>query len=104
MKRWGYLKIAVALSVLHLAAALGSFVVGFSIGMKRWDVGKAGLLESAANGLAEVLLQPGLRLLKFGMSGGLEWAIIFGNSVLWGAVGALVVLGIRRAVKGKAAY
>ncbi len=99
MKRWGYLKIATLLTVLHLVAALGSFAVGFSIGMKRWDVGKAGLLETAANAVAGLLFQPGSRFLKFGMSGGVEWAIIFGNSVLWGAVGALAILGIVRARK-----
>jgi hypothetical protein len=38
------------------------------------------------------------------MSAELEWAIIFGNSVLWGAVGALVVLGIKRAGKRNAAF
>ena len=88
-------------AVVHLVLALGSFALGFSIGIKRWDVGTAGMLESAANAIAGVLLQPGLQLLKSGMSGGLEWAIIFGNSVLWGVVGALVVLGIARAVKGR---
>jgi hypothetical protein len=37
MRRWGFLKIAVILSVLHLVAAAGSFVLAFSIGIKRWD-------------------------------------------------------------------
>jgi len=104
MTRWGYLKVAAVLTMLHLVAALGSFAVGFSIGLKRWDLGKAGVLETAANALAELLLQPGSRFLKLGMSAELEWAIIFGNSVLWGAVGALVVLGIKRAGKRNAAF
>lgn len=104
MRRWRYLQIAAVLAVLHLILALGSVAVGFSIGIRRWDVGSAGMLESAANGLAEVLFQPGSRLLALGVSGGLEWAIILGNSLLWGAMGALIVLGIARVRRQNAAF
>ncbi len=104
MKRWGYLRIAAILSALHLVLAVGSLAVGFSIGLRRWDVGSAGFVESFTNGLAAVLLQPGAHLLTMGMSGALDWAIILGNSLLWGALGALVVLGIARVGKGNAAF
>lgn len=102
-RRRGFLKIAAILSVLHLVAAAGSFVLAFSIGIKRWDSGSPGILESTANAIAEVLLQPGIRLLRVGMPGELEWAIIVGNSILWGISGALFVLAIRKARRGSAA-
>ena len=50
MRRWRYLQIAAVLAVLHLILALGSVAVGFSIGIRRWNVGSAAMLESAANG------------------------------------------------------
>ncbi len=96
MRRWGFLKIAAILSALHLLLAIGSFVLGWSIGVKRWDSGPGGMLESTANAIAEVLLQPGARLLAIGMPGELEWAILLANSVLWGAVGAGLVLAMRK--------
>jgi len=37
------------------------------------------------------------------MPGELEWAIIVGNSILWGISGALFVLAIRKARRGSAA-
>ena len=78
-RRRGFLKIAVILSVLHLVAAAGSFVLAFSIGIKRWDSGSPEILESTANAIAEVLLQPGIRFLSVGMPGEL------GNGQsLWG--------------------
>ena len=102
-RRPGFLKIAVILSVLHLVAAAGSFVLAFSIGIKRWDSGSPGILESTANAIAEVLLQPGIRLLRVGMPGELKWAIIVGNSILQRISGALFVLAIRKARQGSAA-
>lgn len=103
MRRWRFLKIAVIIFLLHLLAAAGSFVLGFSIGIKRWDSGPPGTLESTATAIAEVLLQPGIRLLAVGMPGELEWAIILGNSILWGIVGAILVLAVRKAGRGSAA-
>jgi len=97
MKRWGFLKIAAILSLLHLLLAAGSFVLGWSIGIRRWDSGPRGPLEATANAMAEVLLQPGIRFLAAGMSGDVELGIIAANSILWGVVGALVVLAIRKA-------
>jgi hypothetical protein len=103
MKRWGFFKIAVIISVLHLLAGAGTFLLGLSIGVKRWDSGPPGILESTATAIGEVLLQPGIRFLAVGMPGELEWAIILGNSILWGIVGAILVLAIRKAVRGSAA-
>jgi hypothetical protein len=103
MRRWRFLKIAAIISLLHLLAAAGSFVLGFSIGIKRWDSGPPGVLESTASAIAGVLLQPGVRLLVVGMPGELEWAIILGNSVLWGVVGAIFVLAVRKAGRHSAA-
>lgn len=95
MRGWRFLKIAALISVLHLLAAAGTFVLGFSIGIKRWDSGSPGILELAATTLAGVLLQPGIRFLAIGMPGELEWAIILANSILWGIVGAALVLAFR---------
>jgi predicted aconitase len=75
-------------------------VLAFSIGITRWDSGSPRILESTANAIAEVLLQPGIRLLSVGMPGELEWAIIVGNSILWGISGAVFVLAIRKARYG----
>jgi hypothetical protein len=80
---------------VHLALALGCLAVSFSIGLRRWDLGSAGFVESFANGLGAVLLQPGALLLHMGMTGSLDWAIILGNSVLWGTLGALVVAPLK---------
>jgi heme A synthase len=101
MRRWGFLRIAVIISVLHLLAAVGSFVLGFSIGIKRWDSGPPGILESTATAIGEVLLQPGIGFLEVGMPGELEWAIIVGNSILWGIVAAIVVCAFSRARRGQ---
>lgn len=97
MKHRRILKIAAVIAVAHLTAALGSLALGFAIGARRWDSGSPGILESVADGVAGVLLQPGSHLWRMGMSGDLEWAIIVGNSALWGTVGALVIVGIARA-------
>ena len=91
MKGWGYLKFAAAIAVLHFVAALGTFALGFSIGLKRWDTGPAGVLESAANAVAAVLFQPGAQLLALGLPGEFDWMIIVGNSALWGLVGAAIM-------------
>src|SRR5688500_4883831 len=87
-----------------------------ALGRRRWELragifnrdqtvgfGSPGIFESTANAIAEVLLQPGIRLLSVGMPGELEWAIIVGNSILWGISGALFVLAIRKARRGGAA-
>lgn len=94
MRRWGYWKIATAITVLHFIAAVGTFALAFSIGLKRWDAGSAGPVESVANTFAAVLFQPGAQLLAMGLPGEFDWIIILGNSVLWGLVGAAVVLGL----------
>jgi hypothetical protein len=97
MRRWRFLKLAVTIALLHLVIAAGSFALGFSIGIKRWDSGPPGMLESTATAIAEVLLQPGIGLLRLGMPGEVEWAIIVGNSILWGIVGAILVRAITKA-------
>ena len=94
MRRWGYWKIATMIAVLHFIAAVGTFALGFSIGLKRWDTGSAGTVESVANTFAAVLFQPGAQLLAMGLPAELDWMIILGNSVLWGLVGAAVVAGL----------
>ena len=94
---WGFLTIAAILSLVHFLVAVGSFALAWSIGIKRWDSGPRGMLEATANAVAEVLLQPGIRLLVMGMPGELELAIIVANSLLWGIAGAVVVLVIRKA-------
>jgi len=100
MRRWGFLNIALIISLLHSLAAAGTFVLGFSIGLKRWDSGPPQMLESAANAVAEVLLQPGIRFLRVGLPGELEWAIVVANSILWGIVGATVLV-LRRLSRGR---
>src|SRR5688572_33335884 len=91
VKRWGYLRIAAMLSAVHLALVLGCLIVSFSIGLRRWDLGSAGFVESFANGLGAVLLQPGAQLLTMGMPGSLVWEIIVGNRVVCVALGSIVV-------------
>jgi hypothetical protein len=65
--------------------------------------GSPGILESTANAIAEVLLQPGIRFLSVGMPGELEWAIILGNSIVWGIGGAILVLAIGKGRRASAA-
>lgn len=90
---------AIALSLLHFIAALATFALGFMVGIRRWDSGAPGALESAASLVAEVLLQPGMRFVGQGMPAEVEWAIIACNSLLWGSVGAVLVWAIRRALE-----
>ena len=102
MTRRRYLSWVVGLATLHMAMSFGSLAVGVGIGMKRLGTGGgAGFAETTANRLAEVLFRPGSSIWTPGMSGTLDWAIIVGNSVLWGVVGAsvIVVVGAARRTK-----
>lgn len=102
MKRRRYLSWVVGLAALHMVMSFGSLAIGVGIGMKRLGTGGgAGLLETMANRLAEVLFRPGSHLWVPGMSGSLDWAIIVGNSVLWGVVGASVIVIVGAARKSK---
>lgn len=87
-----YLATAAAFAAAHLVLSFGSLFLGVRLGMERLGKGgDAGFLETAANGLAEVLFRPGTYLLSVGIPGTLEWAIFLGNSLLWGFVAASLI-------------
>jgi hypothetical protein len=102
MNRRRYLTIAAVLAVVHLLLALLSFFVSFSLGMGRFDSGgDMSQLESLARALSDTLLSPISHVQAKGLSSPLQWAVVLGNSILWGAVLAVPVWAVARLVRGK---
>ncbi|MDE5440114.1 hypothetical protein GWG65_01375 [Bradyrhizobium sp. CSA207] len=82
-----YLTIAAVLATAHLLLALSSLLVGFSLGMGRFESGgDVDQLESLATALSDTLLSPVSHVQIKGSSSALQWAAVLGNSILWGAV------------------
>jgi hypothetical protein len=104
MDRLRYLTIAAVLAAVHLLLALSSLLVSFSLGMGRFDSGgDMSQLESLARTLSDTLLSPISHVQTKGLSSPLQWAVILGNSILWGAVLAVPVWALARLVRGKRA-
>lgn len=104
MNRPRYLTIAAALATVHALLALGSHLVSFSLGMGRLDSGgDMSQLESLATALSDALLSPISHVQTKGLSSPLQWVGVLGNSILWGAVLAVLVWAFARLVKGKRA-
>ncbi|WGD49555.1 hypothetical protein QA641_28470 [Bradyrhizobium sp. CB1650] len=104
MNRLRYLTIAAVLATVHLLLALSSLLVSFSSGMGRFDSGgDMSQLESLATALSDALLSPISHVQTMGLSPPLQWAVVLGNSILWGAVLAVPVWALARLVKGKRA-
>ena len=102
MNRPRYITIAAVLAVVHLLLALISFFVSFSLGMGRFDSGgDMSQLESLAGALSDTLLSPISLVQNKGLSSPLQWAVVLGNSILWGAVLAVPVWAVARLVRGK---
>ena len=104
MNRLRYLTIAAVLTAVHLFLALSSLLVSFSLGMGRFDSGgDMSQLEGLATALSDTLLSPISHVQAKGLSSPLQWAVILGNSILWGAVLAVPVWALARLVRGKRA-
>ena len=104
MNRLRYLTIATVLAAVHLFLALSSLLVSFSLGMGRFDSGgDMSQLEGLARALSDTLLSPISHVQTKGLSSSLQWAVILGNSILWGAVLAVPVWALARLVRGKRA-
>ena len=105
MTRRRFIKTAVALAAIHLVVALGSLSFGYGMGMRRFDTGgDEGIVEAVLNFLGHYLLIPGAYLWTPGMSSPVQLIITLGNSVLWGALGAVIVAGICAARERNAAF
>ncbi|MDP9811316.1 hypothetical protein J2W42_004179 [Rhizobium tibeticum] len=104
MSRPRYLTIAAVLAVVHLLLALSSLLASFSLGMGRFDSGgDMSQLESLVTALSDTILSPISHVQTKGLSSPLQWAVVFGNSILWGAVLALPVWATARLVRRKRA-
>ena len=102
MNRLRYLTIAAVLATVHLLLALSFLLVSFSLGTGRFDSGgDMSQLESFATALSDALLSPISHVQTKGLSSPLQWAVVLGNSILWGAVLAVPVWALARLVKGK---
>jgi hypothetical protein len=104
MNRLRYLTIATVLGTVHLLLSLSSLLVSFSLGMGRFDSGgDMSQLESLATALSDTLLLPISHVQTKGLASPLQWAVVLGNSILWGAVLAVPVWALARLVRGKRA-
>jgi hypothetical protein len=75
------------LIIAHLVLAVASILISFSLVMERFDSGgDASQFEVLATALSNILLSPMSFLSIKGLSSLLQWAIVLGNSILWGAV------------------
>lgn len=90
------------LSGLHFVLSIGSLLIAFSGGLKRFDHPKIrpGWLEQTTDRIAGVLVQPGASTWR-SVRGGLlpntvEWIIFLANSLLWGCATALIVIAIQQ--------
>ena len=103
MRPGSIIRLTLLLAGLHLILALGSFWIGFSSGMERFDAGtpiEASPFEATASVISKVLLQPMLgiwNLIFVGRSSPafLQWLAILLNSLLWGIVVAVVAFSAR---------
>ena len=104
MNRLRYLTIAAVLTTVHLFLALSSLLVSFSLGMGPFDSGgDMSQLEGLATALSDALLSPISHIQTNGLSSPLQWAVIVGNSLLWGAVVAVPIWALARLLRGKRA-
>ena len=104
MNRLRYLTIAAVLTAVHLFLALSSLLVSFSLGMGRFDSGgDMSQLEGLATALSDTLLSPISHVQTKGLSSPLQWTLVLGNSILWGAVLAVPVWALARLARVKRA-
>jgi hypothetical protein len=104
MKRLRYLTIAAVLSAVHLVLAIGSLLVSFTVGMGRFDsAGEQSRLESLASAISNTLFWVIPYLPTKELSPALQWAVVLGNSILWGAILGVPVWALARLTQGKRA-
>jgi hypothetical protein len=97
------LRLAAIFAAIHLVAATGSLLLGFSLGMARFDspeTSAPGYTEAASSRLADVLFAPAqmiYRALHAGSSAPamVQWLYMILNSALWGLVLAAAVMWLR---------
>jgi hypothetical protein len=97
------LRLAAIFAAIHLVAATGSLLLGFSLGMARFDsleTSAPGYTEAASSRLADVLFAPAqmiYRALHVGSSAPamVQWLYMILNSALWGLVLAAAVTWLR---------
>ena len=95
-----FLTLTVAITVLHAIATFGAIAIAFTRGMARFDnpALPEGCLERGCSLLAGVFMQPSGKILTvFGIvlrTTALEWIVLVLNSLLWGAMIALIVAAL----------
>lgn len=87
------LKYAAIISLLHLILTISTIVCSFSIGMEYFDSDKKPnpvemLIERSSGAIANICIFPG-EFVYFNLpismrSNSIEWAVMLGNSLLWG--------------------
>lgn len=96
-------RLAAIFAAIHLVAAVGSLLLGFSLGMARFDHPETiarSYAEATSSRLAEVLFEPGQMLYRALHAGSsapalVQWLYVILNSALWGLVLAAAVLWLR---------
>jgi hypothetical protein len=97
------LRLAAILGALHLVVAMGSLLLGFSLGMARFDSPESiapGYVETTSSHLADVLFQPMQAIYRAFYAGSsapaaVEWLSMILNSAFWGIALAVGVASIR---------
>jgi len=99
----GTLRLGALLGTLHLVVAVGSLLLGFSLGMTCFDspgTTGSGYVETTSSHLADILFQPVHAIYRAFYAGSsaptvVQWLCMILNSVLWGLVLAVGVARIR---------
>jgi hypothetical protein len=100
MRRRRFFALTVAITVLHAIATFGAIAIAFTRGMARFDNPELpeGYLERVCSLLAGIFMQPSGKILTaFGIvprTSALEWIVLVLNSLLWGAMIALIIAAL----------
>ena len=94
---------------LHLVVAVCSLLLGFSLGMTRFDspgTAGPGYVETTSSHMADILFQPVHAIYRVFYAGSsapavVQWLSMILNSVLWGLVLAVGVAYIRSLLGAK---
>jgi hypothetical protein len=97
------LRLAVILAAIHLVVAVGSLLLGFSLGMARFDTPETSApsyVEATSSRLADVLFEPVQMIYRSLHAGSgapamVQWLYMIMNSALWGLVLATAIMWLR---------
>jgi hypothetical protein len=103
------LRLAAIFAAIHLVAATGSLLLGFSLGMARFDSPETSVpsyAEGASSRLADVLFAPAQMIYRALHAGSsppamVQWLYVMLNSALWGLVPATAVMWLRQRTGAK---